>query len=114
MRLRIETSAPASRSAQIAARAEPPAPRTSARRPVRGSPIAAVIALASVLSAAITPSAKLSVFAAPIARAAPEAASATASAASLCGTVTLTPAKPAPGSDRTRSAKFSGATSIAS
>ncbi len=53
-------------------------------------------------------------FAAPISRAASEASVARASAASLWGTVTLTPAKPSPGSDATSSAKCSGATSIAS
>ena len=41
--------------------------------------------------------AKVSVFAAPIARAPSVAASASASAASLCGIVTLAPPKPAPG-----------------
>ena len=75
------------------ARAEPPAPSTSARLPAGGSGSAAISPVASVLSASIPPAVKLSVFAAPISRAAAEARSATASAASLCGTVTLTPAK---------------------
>ena len=70
--------------------------------------------MASVFSAAIRPSAKLSVLAAPIARAASEASSASSSAASLCGTVTLAPTKPSPGIARTRASKSSGATSIAS
>ena len=52
---------------------------------------------ASVLSARIAPSSNVSVFAAPIARAASVASSASASAASLCGIVTLTPRKPAAG-----------------
>jgi hypothetical protein len=51
---------------------------------------------------------KVSVLAAPIARAAALASSATASAACLCGIVTLTPRKPAAGSARTVSANSSG------
>jgi hypothetical protein len=70
--------------------------------------------VASVLSAAIAPSANVSVFAAPISAAASEAESATDSAASLCGTVTLTPANPRSGSDRTSSSNSSAATSMAS
>ncbi len=51
---------------------------------------------------------KVSVLAAPIARAVSVAVSASASAASLCGMVTLTPTNPWPGSARTVSAKSSG------
>ena len=91
---RSRRSAPALRSAHTAARAEPPAPSTSARLSATGAAIAPVIPTASVFSAATPRRRKLSVFAAPISRAASEASVATASAASLCGTVTLTPAKP--------------------
>ncbi len=61
-----------------------------------------------MLSATIAPSSNVSVFAAPIARAASDARSASASAACLCGIVTLTPRKPAAGSARTVSANSSG------
>ena len=57
---------------------------------------------------------KISVLAAPISRAISLATSARARAASLCGTVTLAPAKPSPGIARTRASNSSGATSIAS
>jgi hypothetical protein len=61
-----------------------------------------------VLSARIAPSSNVSVLAAPIACAAGLATSASASAASLCGIVTLTPRKPAAGSARTVSSNSSG------
>ena len=96
------------RSAQAAARPAPPAPSTSADRPSTRSPIAAIRPGASVLSAWIRPSSKVSVFAAPIACAATVIWSASASAACLCGIVTLTPRKPAAGSARTVSANSSG------
>ena len=60
------TEAPAPTSAQTTARAEPPAPSTSARLPAGGSGRASRKPVASVFSARIRPSAKLSVFAAPI------------------------------------------------
>jgi hypothetical protein len=64
-----------------------------------------------VFSAAIEPSAaKLSVLAAPISRAAGLLVVASASAACLCGIVTLAPRKPAPYRARTVSSKASGAT----
>ena len=53
---------------------------------------------------------KLSVLAAPIARAAGEARSAIASAACLCGIVTLAPTNPDAGSARTVSPSSSGGT----
>lgn len=67
---------------------------------------------ASVLAAWIAPdsASKVSVFAAPISRAAAVDASASASAASLCGIVTLAPTNPAAGSPRTVSSKTSGGT----
>ncbi len=59
---------PPSRSAHTAARAEPPAPSTSALIPRNSRPSAAISPGASVFSAAIAPSgANVSVFAAPIA-----------------------------------------------
>ena len=62
---------PASRSAQAAARPAPPAPSTSAVMPARRRAAARRAGpAASVLSAWIAPSSKVSVFAAPIARAA--------------------------------------------
>ena len=61
-----------------------------------------------MLSAWIPAGPKVSVFAAPTAAAVGVAASASASAASLCGIVTLSPRKPAAGSARTVSAKRSG------
>jgi hypothetical protein len=63
---------------------------------------------ASVLSARIRPPSNVSVFAAPISRAVGVASSASASAAPLCGIVTLTPRKPAAGSALTVSANSSG------
>ena len=114
VRFQIETWAPARVRAQTQARAEPPAPSTSARIPAGSAASAPSNPAASVFSASIRPPAKLSVFAAPISPAAAEARSAIASAASLCGTVTLTPANPSPGNERTRGSNRSGATSIAS
>jgi hypothetical protein len=64
----------------------------------------------SVLSAWTAPSSNVSVLAAPTARAVSVASSARASAAYLCGIVTLTPRKPSSGSARTVSAKRSGGT----
>src|SRR5882757_6082870 len=119
VRFQTPTSAPSRASAQTAARAAPPAPRTRARLP-RGEPgSAASSPPASVLSAAIVgtpvsaPGAKLSVLAAPISCATSLAESASASAASLCGTVTLAPAKPSPAIARTRASNSSGVTSTA-
>ena len=111
VRFHTATAAPVRRKAYATARALPPAPSTSALRGA-GSPSASSRPGASVLSARIWPSPgpNVSVFAAPMARASAEASVASASAASLCGTVTLTPWKPAAGSPRTRSAKPSGAT----
>lgn len=64
-----------------------------------------------MLAAWIAPSSEnVSVLAAPIARAAAVDASASASAASLCGIVTLAPTNPDPGSPRTVSSKTSGGT----
>ena len=64
---------------------------------------------ASVFSATTSPEgSKSSVLAAPIDRAASDALSARTSAACLCGIVTLTPRKPAPGKARTVSEKRSG------
>ena len=88
--------------------AEPPAPRTSARLPCerladrRDDPLRVGVVGGDRAAS------KLSVFAAPIARAAADAVSATASAASLCGTVTLTPAKPSPGSERDQGGEVLG------
>jgi hypothetical protein len=65
---------------------------------------------ASVFSASISPSAKVSVFAAPIAAAAGVACVAARRAASLWGIVTLAPANPALGSARTVSSSSSGGT----
>ena len=65
-----------------------------------------------MLSARIAPSAgpNVSVFAAPIARASADASVATASAASLWGIVTFTPANPAAARPPTVSANASGGT----
>ncbi len=90
-----------------------PGADTRARLPRGDSGRAAISPLASVFSASIPAAVKLSVFEAPISRAAAEARSATARAASLCGTVTLTPAKSRPGSERTSGSNSSAATSIA-
>jgi hypothetical protein len=115
VRLQTATSAaPASRSAQIVARALPPAPSTSARRPASPASIAAISPGASVFSAAIVPSAaNVSVFAAPIACAASLALSASASAARLCGIVTFAPAKDESPSTRVVSSNSSGGTGSA-
>ncbi len=67
-----------------------------------------------MLSARISPPSKLSVLAAPISVAAAEASPASASAASLCGMVTLAPTKPSAGSARVSSGKSAGGISIAS
>ena len=113
-RFQTKTSAPAPRSAYAAARALPPAPSTSAVRGA-GSPSASSSPGASVLSARIAPSGpNVSVFAAPIACASSERSVARASAASLCGIVTLTPRKPAAGRPRTVASNASGSTAIAS
>src|SRR3954469_12654933 len=102
------------RGGAAAAGGRPPAPSTSAVRGA-GSPRASRSPGASVLSARIAPSGpNVSVFAAPIARASSEASSARASAASLCGIVTLTPANPCAGSPRTVCTKSSGETVIGS
>ena len=70
---------------------------------------AAMTATASVLSAVILPSASnVNVLAAPISRARGVGSVASASAADLCGRVTLTPRNPAPGSARTSSSNASG------
>jgi len=114
VRFQTATAAPTERSAYAAARALPPAPSTSALFG-GGSPSASSSPGASVLSARIVPSAaKVSVFAAPIARASSEASVASASAASLCGIVTLTPANPWAGRSRTVASNASGATAMRS
>ena len=66
-----------------------------------------------MLSAWIRPAEKVSVLAAPIALATSLASSATASAASLCGTVTLAPAYSPAAISRTLASNPSGATSTA-
>ena len=95
-------------SAQAAARPAPPAPRISAvprgrdrKHPqqLRGRPCCRPRS---------RPSSNVSVLAAPIAARRVGRPSATASAACLCGIVTLTPRKPAAGSARTVSANSSG------
>ena len=63
-----------------------------------------------MLSASMRPSVNVSVLAAPIAVAGGGASVASASAASLCGMVTLAPTKPACGSARTVSANRCGGT----
>ncbi|MEA2227822.1 MAG: hypothetical protein QOH46_3667 [Solirubrobacteraceae bacterium] len=114
LRFHTATSAPAARSAWTTARALPPAPSTSALRG-SGSPSASSVPGASVLSARIAPaSPKVSVLAAPIARASSDASVEIASAASLCGIVTFTPAKPALASPPTVSANASGVTGTSS
>ena len=80
-----------------AARPAPPAPSTSARRPRgswRGGDRPQQAGHVRVVGRIARPR-NVSVFAAPTARAVAVASSASASAASLCGIVTLTPRKPA-------------------
>ena len=113
-RFHTATAAPVERNAWAAARALPPAPRIIALRGT-GSPSASSRPGASVLSARIAPSTpNVSVFAAPIARAAGDASPASASASSLCGIVTLTPANPAVASSPSVAASASGATATRS
>ncbi len=94
VRLSTATSAPAPLRAQATARAAPPAPSTSARIPRGSSSSASRKPAASVFSACTPPSARVRVFAAPMAVAAGLRLSASSSAATLCGTVTLSPRKP--------------------
>ena len=100
VRFQISTSAPASRSAQTTARAEPPAPRTQrspagGRAGERGDQPDGV----GVLGRDPALGEAERVGGADRARRV-GGRSASASAASLCGTVTLTPAKPSPASER--------------
>ena len=90
---------PRRRSAQTHARAEPPAPSTSARVPGAASAAERVEQPGGVgVVGRDPPRRRSSACWRRRSRARPrEASSASASAASLCGTVTLAPAKPSPG-----------------
>ncbi len=105
---------PSSSNAAQAARAAPPAPRITAGPAAGSGRVSLRLSrkpAASVLMPVMRPSAPMtSVLTAPIRAASGATSSTSSSTASLCGTVTLPPAKLRCCSSRTASARRSGAT----
>ena len=106
----METVTPSSCNAATMARADPPAPSTSAGPALRFTPEARAWAMnphPSVFRPVIFPSRKIKVFTAPARRAESSTTSQISNAASLCGWVTFAPWNPTATSPRTPVTKSS-------